>query len=67
MASGDADETPIGRKEWEKVEANGDSKVVTLTLSSCKVDEFTCDSGACIPLMLVVYCYECLLQPFGDF
>lgn len=53
MARGDDDETPIGRKKWEKNEEGEDNVDVILTLSSCKEDEFTCDSGACILLTLV--------------
>lgn len=37
----------IGRKSWTDLKNFG---LTELTLTSCKIDEFTCDSGNCIPL-----------------
>ena len=50
MNRGDDDELPIGRKIWEKIDGDEDKVDVTLTISSCRLDEFTCDSGQCVPL-----------------
>ena len=53
MARGDDNETPIGRKSWEKIMDGESSGARAMTLSSCNEDEFTCDTGACVPLALV--------------
>ena len=41
-----SDFPPVGRKQWV-LSNNG---TITLTLSGCKEDEFTCDSGHCVTL-----------------
>ena len=50
-----ADSTyPLGRKKWsvynDKCNTRGGMEVLFLTFSPCREDEFTCDSGNCIPM-----------------
>ena len=42
---------PVGRNNWYYI-GNQDQGLESLSLSSCKLEEeFTCDSGECIPMM----------------
>ena len=45
---------PLGRKQWtvynDKCNTRGGSEVMFLTFSPCREDEFTCDSGNCVPM-----------------
>ena len=45
---------PLGRKEWtivnDKCNAREGSEVLSLMFSACAQDEFTCDSGNCVPM-----------------
>lgn len=51
MDRGDDDELPIGRKMWQKIDGDEEIIKVVLTLSTCGIDKFTCDSGQCVTLM----------------
>ncbi len=49
---------PVGRREWQVRQdpcSSGESSVRNLTLTSCKVGQYTCDSGDCIPVANVNY------------
>ncbi|TRY72284.1 hypothetical protein TCAL_08599 [Tigriopus californicus] len=55
---------PVGRNSWEMVsdickgEDNGGDGSIQLSLTSCKKDEFTCNTGKCIPLNYRCDLYE---------
>ena len=45
---------PLGRKQWsvfnDKCNTKGGMEVLFLTFSPCQEDEFTCESGNCVPM-----------------
>ena len=47
---------PLGRKTWavfdDKCNIKGGMEELLLTFSACEKDEFTCDSGNCIPMKM---------------
>ena len=49
----ESDEYPFGKRDWAVIGEpcfNEESKEVTLQISSCGEEEFSCDNGICIPM-----------------